>query len=378
MPRQIMWLGVILLILKGLQGSGVMKEFTQKLYWGDTYLFESGARVIDAGMDPEKGHWVELDQTIFHPQGGGQPSDEGTINGINVVRLEEQRVDEKELPAYDFGIIKHYLESSPNLSKGDEVKLCIDQNKRLHSAVLHTAGHVIAGVMRRDHGYVNQTGANHFPGQARVKFRQGGKALEKEKFEQECRSIVDQKLAISAEYTNVHEVYKTKGLGDRARVVSIAGLWTEPCSGTHTKTTAELGNITIRKIDSKKGEQSVGYLSQHSLFAQSTKPTSFEFVTPNGTRITFNCNGQSISTKIIPNDAGASDAIDVDISDIFINIDDKSEQSTKFQQYSLEWQLNALKELKEVVWVGGTMLAITQLNDWSFNTASQAQSSLVM
>ncbi len=50
-----------------------------------TLQFESVARVLDI-LKTEKDDEVAiiLDRTIFHPQGGGQPGDEGTISFDNV------------------------------------------------------------------------------------------------------------------------------------------------------------------------------------------------------------------------------------------------------------------------------------------------------
>lgn len=46
------------------------------LYLNDTYLFQSSGIIMGHGSD-EKGKYVLLNETIFYPQGGGQPSDQG-------------------------------------------------------------------------------------------------------------------------------------------------------------------------------------------------------------------------------------------------------------------------------------------------------------
>jgi len=53
---------------------------TRKLYYEDTYLKEARAKIVDI-----KENALLLDQTIFYPTGGGQPHDEGTINGVKVL-----------------------------------------------------------------------------------------------------------------------------------------------------------------------------------------------------------------------------------------------------------------------------------------------------
>lgn len=54
---------------------------TRPLYMDGTYVFHCDAQVILVALkeeDPEV-LVVELDQTVFHPQGGGQPSDTGML-----------------------------------------------------------------------------------------------------------------------------------------------------------------------------------------------------------------------------------------------------------------------------------------------------------
>ena len=60
---------------------------TRKLYLSDTYLFEATAIVVGSEAIPGQDDlWsVTLDQTPFHPQGGGQPSDVGTISSADTV-----------------------------------------------------------------------------------------------------------------------------------------------------------------------------------------------------------------------------------------------------------------------------------------------------
>ena len=60
-------------------------------------------------MDDD-GHWVRLTRTVFHPQGGGQRCDVGTINGAPVPRV-----------AADGESIKHYLSPGAELRVGDIV-----------------------------------------------------------------------------------------------------------------------------------------------------------------------------------------------------------------------------------------------------------------
>ena len=60
-----------------------------RLYEQDPYLREFTARVLDCA--PWEKDWaVVLDRTCFYPEGGGQPGDSGTLNGIPVLDTQER------------------------------------------------------------------------------------------------------------------------------------------------------------------------------------------------------------------------------------------------------------------------------------------------
>ena len=51
---------------------------TKRVYYNDTYLDKLEVEILEVGQD-KSGSYVIFDQTIFHPQGGGQPADEGYL-----------------------------------------------------------------------------------------------------------------------------------------------------------------------------------------------------------------------------------------------------------------------------------------------------------
>mmetsp|Transcript_11806 Transcript_11806/g.19946 ORF Transcript_11806/g.19946 Transcript_11806/m.19946 type:complete len:104 (-) Transcript_11806:558-869(-) len=61
---------------------------TVKEYFEDSYRFKSEAKVLDV-IQPSQPYSVEdmvsivLEKTIFHPQGGGQPSDKGFLTSMD-------------------------------------------------------------------------------------------------------------------------------------------------------------------------------------------------------------------------------------------------------------------------------------------------------
>ena len=73
---------------------------TRKLYYEDVYMKEFTAKVLEC-REAGKGYEIVLDQTAFYPEGGGQPCDLGTLNGIAVTDVQEKD-----------GEIVHYTEAA--------------------------------------------------------------------------------------------------------------------------------------------------------------------------------------------------------------------------------------------------------------------------
>ena len=89
---------------------------TKKIFNSDPYLKKFEATVLSCEENKGKFDLI-LDQTAFFPTGGGQPHDDGTINGINV-----SDVYEKD------GEIRHTVESP--IDVGEKVICEIDFEKR--------------------------------------------------------------------------------------------------------------------------------------------------------------------------------------------------------------------------------------------------------
>ena len=206
---------------------------TEDLYLASDDL-ECTSRVLSCG-ETQEGLWaVVCDRTVFHPQGGGQPSDIGRINEVvvrKVIHTPEAIIHLCEAP----------LEG--------EVSMAVDgKTRRLHSR-LHSAGHII-GFVGDELGW-HATKGNHFPGESRVVFEpQKPEAIhltEAEVLQSEVNALISKKLE-----RRMTEI-------DGLRYVTWGDLRAYPCGGTHVANTEEIGKVKISKIKMKKGQISVSY-----------------------------------------------------------------------------------------------------------------------
>ena len=56
---------------------------TRRLYYEDVYKKEFTATVVEC-REQKKGYAVIVDESAFYPEGGGQPSDVGTLGDAKV------------------------------------------------------------------------------------------------------------------------------------------------------------------------------------------------------------------------------------------------------------------------------------------------------
>ena len=230
----------------------MIKVSTERAYYTDTYLNQLTVEILDTGQD-DNGSYVIFDKTIFHPQGGGQPADEGHLEKDSkhyvITKLAAPR-DPYEEPY----IIRHYYEGKGNFVRGEKVLQLIDMKKRLLYSRLHSAGHLLEDTVKQIFPTLKGIRGNHFPnGQAFVVFT-GEIPLDikdsQEKISSLINELVKKNFTIKIEYNG------------QVRKVKIGNFSSHPCGGTHVKNTSEIGEIIIRNIKKDKDNKSnlrIGY-----------------------------------------------------------------------------------------------------------------------
>ena len=233
-------------------------------YLENTYLFETTA-IIRSITDSDHGVQIILDHTIFHPQGGGQPSDVGIIESANgSFTVKTCRIDAN-------GNVCHFGEITKGTVSDDEtVTLKINHDVRLLHARLHSARHLI-DIAVRNAGLSNlkPTKGYHFSNGANVEYEGSLEDANQwlSTIEKLSNELVTQGIAIHAKQLSTEQA-ASMGFsipdGKSSRFVWLDSNEADGCGcgGTHLQNSNEIGEITIRKIKSKKGITKISYALQ--------------------------------------------------------------------------------------------------------------------
>lgn len=236
---------------------------TELLYLEDTYLYEGTSKIIDSG-NGEKGPFLTLDKTIFYPQGGGQPTDQGHI-----------RIDNKDIPVtfvgFSNGIVEHYIPSAyfDETLLDNEIQMIVNPTVRLRNAKYHTGGHLISHVLETMNSKLIPIKGYHFVDGAHVEFvdeMRVGSADMIDEANEIIASDIKNNLKTNASLSNFEEVNEVRPnlapfipRDKPTRIVAIGDYKPLPCGGTHIKELSELGDLKITKIKRKKDNIKVSY-----------------------------------------------------------------------------------------------------------------------
>ncbi len=232
-----------------------MKEvifMTKKIYLENPYLRDLNANIIKKEYIDNKFH-ITLDRTIFYPHMcGGQPKDEGTINGLEVLNVYQK--DNKIIHVVKNDIINK------------EVTLSINWNTRFDHMQQHTGQHILSVAftklfnantvgfhLGKDYVYIDVTIPN----------------LTKDncnKIEKFANKIIFSNFDIKNYFLGRDKISKLPlskkpPTTSNIRIVEINGIDFCPCAGTHCRSTGEVGLIKIRKWEKYKGNIRVEFVS---------------------------------------------------------------------------------------------------------------------
>ena len=222
---------------------------TELLFHEDSYLKTFTAIVTDVSE-----HGISLDRTAFYPGGGGQPCDFGKFQS------ESQTLTIGRVRKVD-GEVWHEIDGDPP-EAGVNLEGQLDWERRYQLMRIHTAMHILCGVIWRDYG-ASVTGGNMQPLRGRMDFE--FESMHKElvaeiavKINLEVNASRSVKTAIlpRAEAFQIPDLIRTKinllpPAISEVRVVEIEGLDLQADGGTHVANTEEVGQIRIVDYKSK-------------------------------------------------------------------------------------------------------------------------------
>lgn len=237
-------------------------ESTKLLYLENMDILETDAVIMDV-LEEEGKQVVILNQTIFYPQGGGQPYDQGEITSEKSKFIVEQ-------VRFIDGVVKHIgMFKSGNFKKSDKVTLSVNPERRLLNSKLHSAGHLVdVGIYALKPDWIADKGF-HFPDGPYVEYKgeidENEKENFKQKLEKECNEIIQMNLVVSVVICEKNDLSKycrhvpeniPEGKPIRIVLFNDFGV---PCGGTHVSSLSEIKSMSIRKIKVEKGTIRISY-----------------------------------------------------------------------------------------------------------------------
>ena len=220
----------------------------------EIYYENSYEKTLAAQVTTVDGDWVELDQTIFYPMGGGQPGDTGVFTAKDGTSFRVVDTRKGETP----GAIRHQLETADHtLQVGDAVDTAIDWERRFKHMRMHTCMHLLGSLIP-----VPVTGGSVGADKSRLDFDLGDHQIDKEDLTRRINDLVNDAHPVvfstitEAELDERPELVRTmsvqppRGAGD-IRTVRIVDVDYQPCGGTHVNNTREIGSVRVSKIENK-------------------------------------------------------------------------------------------------------------------------------
>ncbi len=230
---------------------------TERLHYTDAYRHTFSARAVAQrthGDTPQ----IALDRTVFYAEGGGQPADYGTIDGVAVTDVQ---VD-------DAGIVWHALAAplaADAVADPATISGSIDWPRRFDHMQQHLGQHLLSAVFADRYGLATRSfhlGARS----ATIDLAAASlDAAQLEAAELAVNSLIWEDRPVVARFVTPDELAdlplrKPPTVTDNIRVVSVEGVDYSACGGTHPTTTGGVGALHIRRWEKSSSGARVEFL----------------------------------------------------------------------------------------------------------------------
>lgn len=238
-------------------------DATTPLYYQDPYLTETTGYITESGHDEKGRPFVSVTPTIFHPHGGGQKGDRGSIAFVEQDDVSRFSVDKIEVidtrkgePGSNLILGQGFSSHVPLAAlDGIEVHLNLDWGFRFTQMRLHSTAHLL-------HCFVEQVLGRpvDFPRTSDLQETFGLNRYEIPELlsEEQLIETLDRLNSFIQDGHDIQTGYdETPGARPGARIWH-CGKWTIPCGGTHPRSTKEIGLVTA-KLSTKRGKTSITF-----------------------------------------------------------------------------------------------------------------------
>ena len=219
---------------------------TKKLFWDDAYITE-----FDAAVTSLNGNEIVLDQTAFHPRGGGLVGDTGSLGGVKVLDTIKGSGDS----------ILHVLQQPAPLTIGTQVHGTVDWDRRYRIMRMHTSAHLLSSIFHNQTGALI-TGNQIEPEKSRIDFSL--EDFDRERMLSYCKQANDaiaKNPSVKTYFMKKEEALQIPGITKLAsaappdvrelRIVEIEGLDIQADGGVHVKNLGEIRSIEPLKFENK-------------------------------------------------------------------------------------------------------------------------------
>ena len=218
---------------------------TDELFRNNSYLKEHEVTITEVTSDG-----LVFDKTIFYPEGGGQPGDEGFItSGENKTRILGTKYINQKLV--------HLVSEKQDFKKNDKVKLELDWSRRYSHMQVHTCLHLLCSIIPYP-----VTGGSIGDGRGRLDFDLETKPNKEDVLNSlnklisddhtiSISSITDDELDQNPDLVRTMSVKPPRGSGTIRMIKIGENIDFQPCGGTHVQKTSEIKFVKSVNIENK-------------------------------------------------------------------------------------------------------------------------------
>lgn len=220
---------------------------TEALYDQDAFARDFVGKVIsceEVKLEDKTAYKVVLDKTVFFPEQGGQTSDIGTLDEVQVIDVQ-----------IEDDVIYHYCLSGFLI--GEEVHGVIDWEHRFNNMQQHTGEHIFTGIAHNTYGADN-VGFHLSDNTVTLDLNIELSDEQVDYIEKKANEIIAADVAVKAYYPNQQLLgainYRSKKeINGAVRLVEIEGVDLCACCAPHVKTTGQVGMLKVVSFGKYKG-----------------------------------------------------------------------------------------------------------------------------